>query len=203
MFGSYTGASRRLTLCAILLVGTGPAVAASAFEHGLYLGFETLPTEFELRLGPFSGEEDFDSAHRFAFGYRGRGPQDTAFVINTGLAFSQEEFNDLELHGFGFFAEPGISFRVTHGFTVDVLASFGIGIATVEETTSGLDENGSYADIGIVAQPGYRWPGGFRLAARLGLLARTQTWDPNTGVFDDVSVDSGGATIGLQIGYAF
>ena len=195
--------TKPLLLCAVLAITTAPVIAASDFEHGLYLGFETLPTEYGVELGPFSGEEEFDSAFRFNFGYRGRSPQNIAFAIQTGLAISREEIEDVSLSGFGFFAEPGISFRVADGFTVDLLASFGIGISTIDDESSGLDENGSYADIGIIAQPGYRWPGGFRLAGRLGLLARSQTWDTNSSIIDELTFDSSGAIIGLQIGYAF
>ncbi|MFW5829440.1 MAG: hypothetical protein ACOCXA_04185 [Planctomycetota bacterium] len=205
------------SLCTVALLA-GAANMATAEEgsgssHGLWLSFQTLPTDLEIDISDDDGDsltiaddEEYESASRFAFGYRYRRGSQMAFVFSTGLAFSQEEFDDSgatwDITGTGVVLEPGISWLWENGFQLDAVGILGLGSSTAD--IKGYDEeDGVYAEFGLAVRPAYQAAGGFRVYADLGYLNRVQSWELEGT--DDLTLDfdSSGFTIGAGVGYSF
>lgn len=192
-----------LALAAAPLTASEPA--EDDFENGIWIALQSLPLAFEIDndRGP-DIDDDFDSAGRLVVGYRGRTPGRTAFTIAGGLAFSGEDFDDIEIGGFGVVAEPGVSWRFHERFDLDLLGRVGLGVATIEDTASGIDEDGGYLEFGVLVRPRYRFHSGVDLFADLGLLGRGQAFTIDDGGDEyDLTVSSGGVTLGFGVGYRF
>ncbi|MFW5829439.1 MAG: hypothetical protein ACOCXA_04180 [Planctomycetota bacterium] len=194
-------------LCALACSGmaVSGAHAVDSWDHGLWLGFQSLPTEFESEVsGDFSGsnEDDLDSAGRLALGWRGRAPGQTAFVVSAGLAFTVEEYEDTDVTGTGLVVEPGVSWHFNGGFELDLVGVFGAGVSTLD--SGSFEEDGTYGEFGVMIRPAYQHPEGFRIYADLGYMSRSQEWEiEESGISFDQTLDTSGFAGGLGIGFMF
>ena len=195
------------SLCALCAVAQAQTTEPTeTVQHGLWLSLQTLPTSYEVEVEGFgSNEDDFDSATRLALGYRYRRPGNTAFVMSMGLAVTQEELDGLDINGRGLVFEPGVSFLLAPGFELDLVGMLGFGASTLEDSDSDIDEDGSYAELGLFLRPGYQFSNGIRLYGDLGVLSRSQSYEIDGGTFGELDLDitSSGLLAGLGIGYNF
>ena len=196
--------SRSRQLLPGLAIATGclfatPALSAaeSGFQNGLWLAYQIMPEDFEVEVdvsGADSTDEEWETANRFALGYRGRGAGQTAFVISAGLAFTNQEWEDpddgdeTQVSSTGLVAEPGVSFRLHENFDLDLVARLGF----------------TYTELGILVRPAYRFDGGFLLFAELGYLSHDQEYDIDFGFADiEYTVESSGVVFGAGAGFVF
>jgi hypothetical protein len=207
-----------------LLIFTGLSLAAADAtsdlgtdrEHHLRLTVQSLPKKLHGEIsasgevsGATSSDVTADSAGRLGIGYTYTSPREVGLLLGTGLDFSSLVFKDndvkTEIAQTGIHLEPGVSWRVAGGFSVESGILLGVGAVKTTVNIPGVNiKDTTYYEVSPRVRGVYQFQNGLELLAEFGYHYQRFDYETSSqGVNVTVKATSEGGYAGLGLGWAF
>ena len=183
-------------------------------EHHLRLTVQSLPKKIKSEvsatgLGSTETTDTADSAGRLSLGYAYTSPKEVGFFFGTGLDFSQIKIDNegfkTKISQTGIHIEPGLSWRISGGFSLETGLQFGLGaVKTTTDIPDTTFDNTSYFELSPRVRGVYAFSSGLELLAEVGYQYQRFDYDYSaTGFKATAKETSTGGFFGLGLGWAF
>lgn len=178
--------------------------SAHAGIHSIRVGVAMLPTSYDVEYEDgygysheFSGSDDSATRTTIMYQYLTNNTRTAAFVINAGLDLASFDYGSGKEDQVGLRIEPGVAFNINQNFRIETVGSFAFGTSD----DNGGNEEGGWAELGVLVRPAYAFDSGITLTGQLGVLAHATVYD-----YEDSStttISRSGVTAGVGIGFQF
>jgi hypothetical protein len=178
-------------------------------EHHLRLTVQSLPKKLKSESGTAQATSTVDTAQRLSLGYAYTSQDSVGLFFGTGIDLSKIEDEESGLkttiNQTGIHVEPGISWRVAGGFSIETGIQVGIGAvrASTNVTNAKIDDS-SYVEFSPRLRGVYVFAVGLELLAEVGY--QYQRFDlkySQPGFAATVKQTSSGGFAGVGLGWAF